>query len=119
MPESVPPPPERFDPITARWHLPGGPLPDPHRHEFDPDDQQVTLIGPVPRELAEADVTTVRSSAPSPAARLRWAVLTVLAVGFTAVFAAMGLAWWGPALLTTALAIWAARHALAGNAGAS
>jgi len=114
MPASVPPPPERFDPITARWQIPGGPLPDPNRNEFDEDDQQVTLIAPVPAELAEAKPDERSSARRSPAARMRWAILSMLAIGCTAALAAMGMAWWGPALLSTALGLWAARRATTG-----
>lgn len=110
MPASVPPPPERFDPITARWQIPGGPLPDPNRHEFDEDDPQVTLIAPVPAELADPGPAE-RSPTRSPAARMRWAILSVLAIGATAALASMGTAWWAPALLTTVVALWAARQA--------
>ena len=111
MPASVPPPPERFDPITAQWQTPGGPLPDPDRHDFDENDQQVTLIGPVPAELADAHEVERSSPGRSPAERMRWAILSILAVGCTAALAAMGLAWWGPALLTAVVAFWAARQA--------
>jgi len=52
MSSIVPPPQERFDPITARWLTPGGPLPDPQRDEIDPDRREpVTIVGPIPPEL--------------------------------------------------------------------
>mgnify|MGYP006914498458 CR=1 FL=1 len=60
MARILPPPPERFDPITARWLTPGGPLHDPERESFDPDHvQPVELIGPISRELIDsgADVS--------------------------------------------------------------
>lgn len=48
----IPPPQERFDPITARWLTPGGPLPDPERDAIDPDHREpVTIVGPMPPEL--------------------------------------------------------------------
>jgi hypothetical protein len=49
------PPPERFEPVTARWLVPGGPLHDPERDAVDPShNEPVTLVGAPPRELAEA-----------------------------------------------------------------
>lgn len=46
------PPVARFDPITARWLTPGGPLHDPQRDSFDPEHREpVTLVGSVPQEL--------------------------------------------------------------------
>ncbi len=52
MSSIVPPPQERFDPITARWLTPGGPLPDPARDAIDPEHREpVTIVGPVPPEL--------------------------------------------------------------------
>lgn len=56
MARVLPPPSERFDPVTARWVTPGGPLHDPERDSFDPDHgAPVKLVGPIPRELADAD----------------------------------------------------------------
>ena len=56
MTRFLPPPAERFDPITERWVTPGGPLHDPQRDSFDPDHgEPVTLICPIPRELAGWD----------------------------------------------------------------
>ncbi len=58
MARILPPPAERFDPITARWVTPGGPLHDPQRDDFDPDHREpLTLVDPIPRELAGLDGT--------------------------------------------------------------
>jgi hypothetical protein len=63
MTSIVPPPPERFDPITARWLTPGGPLPDPARDALDPDHREpVTVVGPLPPELAAADEALAATS---------------------------------------------------------
>ena len=77
--DRLPPPPERFDPITARWLTPGGPLPDPQRDSLDPDhDEPVSLVGPVPRELAGADAPVVRGD--EDAARRRRRILLAVLV---------------------------------------
>jgi hypothetical protein len=84
MSSIVPPPPERFDPITARWLTPGGPLPDPQRDEVDPDHREpVTLVGPVPPELAGADEAvepTGWRSMVTPR-QLRWALVALVLIG--------------------------------------
>lgn len=90
MAKILPPPAERFDPITARWLVPGGPLHDPQRDSVDPDHgQQVSLVDPVPPELAEPNAQ------PSPHrghwARRRWMVLAMVALTVLAI--ALGV-WW-------------------------
>ena len=83
MTAHVPPPEQRFDPITARWLTPGGPLFDPDRAAMD-DDEAVTLIGPIPDELAHA--SNPPGSAVNPYARMRRVVLVTLAVVALALF---------------------------------
>ncbi len=57
MTRILPPPPERFEPVTARWLVPGGPLHDPERDAVDPShNEPITLVGAPPRELAGAVV---------------------------------------------------------------
>ena len=79
----LPPPSERFDPITARWVTPGGPLHDPQRDSVDPDHgEPVTLVGPIPRELAELDepgTGNENSGAGSLWHRRRWQLLAIVA----------------------------------------
>ncbi|MCC6496940.1 MAG: hypothetical protein IT193_11875 [Propionibacteriaceae bacterium] len=56
MVRMFPPPAERFDPITARWVTPGGPLHDPQRDSFDPGHcEPLELVGPIPPELVGQD----------------------------------------------------------------
>ena len=84
MARILPPPPERFDPITARWVTPGGPLHDPQREGTGPDQgEPVTLVDPIPEELAQPSLE-VRTGT-GPAQRLRWAVLAVLALVVAAI----------------------------------
>jgi ferric-dicitrate binding protein FerR (iron transport regulator) len=87
MARILPPPAERFDPITARWVTPGGPLHDPQREDFDPDHAEpLTLVGPIPRELAGLDGTELND--PHRSARLwrrrRWMLLTLVACAVAA-----------------------------------
>ncbi|MGC3992917.1 MAG: hypothetical protein QM779_02105 [Propionicimonas sp.] len=85
MARVLPPPAERFDPITARWLTPGGPLQDPQRDDIDPGHSEpVTLVGPVPRELADAAVP--RGDAPDGhhTTRRRWLVLAFFAFAVVA-----------------------------------
>ncbi|MCB0910378.1 MAG: hypothetical protein KDB60_02030 [Propionibacteriaceae bacterium] len=78
MDRALPPPPERFDPITARWLTPGGPLHDPQRDGLDPDhDEPVSLVDPVPRELAGPDRPVARD-VDGAARRRRRILLAVL-----------------------------------------
>ena len=83
MARILPPPAERFDPITARWLTPGGPLHDPQRDSFDPDHgEPVELVDPIPPELAEFDGTGTprRHSDVDGARRRRWVLLAFLAL---------------------------------------
>lgn len=90
MDKVVPPPSERFDPITARWLVPGGPLQDPLRDSVDPDHgQQVSLVGPIPPELAEPDARP--SEDRSHQVRRRWMVLAMVVLTVLAI--ALGV-WW-------------------------
>jgi hypothetical protein len=93
MPLVLPPPVERFDPITARWLTPGGPLHDPARDEVDPEGMEpVRLIAPIPPELADWDDQTRgagrESIGISASRRFRSATLAVLGVGLTALVVA-------------------------------
>ena len=93
MPLVLPPPLERFDPITARWVTPGGPLHDPERGDGDTDrGEPVTLVGPIPPELAGLDAQGILADGPSSingaSRRFRWAILAVLAVGMATVVVA-------------------------------
>lgn len=85
MPPALPPPPERFDPITARWLTPGGPLHDPELEALDPDHSlPVELVGPVPRELAGATAETARGGTrprPGRVAIALWVILALVAAG--------------------------------------
>lgn len=87
MARLLPPPSERFDPITARWVTPGGPLHDPQRDSLDPDHgEPVMLVDPIPRELADLDATATRDG-PSGADRSRrgrWVLLAVVAFSIAA-----------------------------------
>ena len=79
MAGTLPPPAERFDPITARWLPPGGPLHDPERDSVDPAHAEpITLVGPLPRELAAqpsgGDID------PARAKRRRWRVIVGVAL---------------------------------------
>nr|WP_300145627.1 hypothetical protein [Propionicimonas sp.] len=77
MAQVLHPPPERFEPITARWLVPGGPVPDPERNAVDPGHSEpVTLVGRLPRELDG----TVASGEPLGPWRARRAALLVFAV---------------------------------------
>ena len=90
MAKVLPPPAERFDPITARWLVPGGPLHDPQRDSVDPDHgQQVNLVGPVPPELAEPDAQPSQDR--GRRARRRWMVLAMVVLTVLAI--ALGM-WW-------------------------
>lgn len=84
MTSMVPPPQERFDPITARWLTPGGPLPDPQRDELDPDRlEPVDVLEPLPPELAvladgrpRNEVTGIDS-----VRVLRWVIVALVLLG--------------------------------------
>ncbi|MDQ7991321.1 MAG: hypothetical protein AAGC63_00895 [Propionicimonas sp.] len=77
MARILPPPSERFDPITARWLTPGGPLHDPQREGVDPAHHEpVELVDPVPGELAGSDGHGGSDS--RSAGRRRWVRLAVL-----------------------------------------
>ena len=90
MAQVLPPPAERFDPITARWLVPGGPLHDPQRDSVDPDHGlHVTLVGPVPPELAES--SPLPSQDHGYRARRRWLVLAMVVLTVLAI--ALGV-WW-------------------------
>jgi hypothetical protein len=85
MSSIVPPPQERFDPITARWLTPGGPLPDPERDEVDPEHREpVTIVGPVPPELAGAELATSPTGWRSMVTprQLRWALVALVLLAF-------------------------------------
>jgi hypothetical protein len=78
----LPPPAERFDPITARWVTPGGPLHDPQRDTFDPaHGEPLELVGPIPRELAELDEPGISDghSGARSWRRRRWILLATVA----------------------------------------
>ena len=87
MARLLPPPSERFDPVTARWVTPGGPLHDPQRDEFDPDHAEpLTLVDPIPPELAGPDWPGL-SDPPRGARRRqrrRWMLLAFVAFGIAA-----------------------------------
>jgi len=85
MTRMVPPPQERFDPITARWLTPGGPLPDPARDAVDPDRREpVTIVGPVPPELDVLDGAIGPTGGRSMATghRLRWVLVALVLLAF-------------------------------------
>lgn len=87
MPKVMPPPSGRFDPITGIWTAPSGSLPDPQRDADDPErDEPVSLVGPVPAELAEPrdELQTARLGG-TPTQRLRWAIFAIIAAGAAAV----------------------------------
>jgi hypothetical protein len=76
MSRVLPPPEERFDPITARWLVPGGPIHDPQRDSVDPrHDEHLTLVEPVPPELAAADDPGDAGTAPTRRWRRRWLLI--------------------------------------------
>lgn len=87
MPTAMPPPPERFEPITARWLTPGGPLPDPELQAVDPGHRMpVELVGPVPPELEEPPPGAAVASGsgrrrPGRVVLTVWVVVAVLAAG--------------------------------------
>lgn len=79
------PPQERFDPITARWLTPGGPLTDPQRDSIDPGHAEpVSLVGPVPRELAEPDGSVNDAGRRSAAATRRRRLIMLAVLTFVA-----------------------------------
>lgn len=83
----LPPPMERFDPVTARWVTPGGPLHDPQRDSFDPDRREpVELVGPIPGELAGLDRLATSDGDRSVRRwwRRRWMVLAIVGLAITA-----------------------------------
>ena len=87
MTRVLPPPSERFDPITARWVTPGGPLHDPQRDSFDPDHREpVELVGPIPRELAGLDGPGISDghSGAGRWRRRRWVILTIVGLAIAA-----------------------------------
>jgi len=82
MARRLPPPDDRFDAITARWLTPGGVLHDPERGDLDPA-EPVTLVGPIPPELAVLGTgasATDRTSTTDPYRRFRLATLIVFAI---------------------------------------
>lgn len=87
MARILPPPAERFDPITARWITPGGPLHDPQRDRVDPGHgDPLELVGPIPPELAGLEGTD--TSDPQRDARRwrrrRWMLLAFVGFGIAA-----------------------------------
>lgn len=89
----LPPSGERFDPITGLWANDNGPLADPDRTHVDPaGNDEVTLVGAIPPELADTDEAatagTVGKSRRTPSQRLRWAILTLLLVGIVVIVVA-------------------------------
>ncbi|MBA3019849.1 hypothetical protein [Propionicimonas sp.] len=87
MTRVLPPPMERFDPVTARWVTPGGPLPDPQRDSFDPDHREpVELVGPIPGELAGLDrlATSDGDRSMRRWRRRRWIVLAIVGLAIVA-----------------------------------
>jgi len=87
MARLLPPPSERFDPVTARWVTPGGPLHDPQREDFDPYHREpLKLVGPIPPELAGLDGPG--TSDPYRGAkqwrRRRWMLLAFVGFGIAA-----------------------------------
>ncbi|CAL8974570.1 hypothetical protein PROP_01459 [Propionicimonas sp. T2.31MG-18] len=82
MARILPPPAERFDPITARWLTPGGPLHDPQRDSLDPDHgEPVRVVEPVPRELAEADESSAGGAREARNRQLLVLAVVALAAG--------------------------------------
>ncbi len=80
MAQTLPPPPERFDPVTARWLTPGGPLHDPLRDSADPDHTEpVELLDPVPRELAQPGMD-VSTTTPTRTLRLAFFAAVVIII---------------------------------------
>lgn len=78
---------ERFDPITGLWTNPDGPLPDPQRKAVDPGGlEPVTLVDPVPSELADPAGASETGSGVgagtvarlTPTQRLRRAIVALL-----------------------------------------
>ena len=87
MARILPPPAERFDPITARWVTPGGPLHAPQRDSLDPDhDEPLELVAPIPPELAGMQWTDgdLQQQAPGRWRRRRWLLLAVVGFGIAA-----------------------------------
>lgn len=68
---------ERFDPITGRWYTTDGLPADPERADIDPRGAEpVTLLGPLPAELAQSVAQS--GSGLTPSQRLRrfsWALV--------------------------------------------
>ena len=80
---TLPPPAERFDPITARWLTPGGVLHDPQRDSFDPDHHEpLELVDPVPPELSVLDESAMAGAGgrPKRRQRRRWLILALVAL---------------------------------------
>lgn len=90
MAQLLHPPPERFEPITARWLVPGGPLHDPERDAVDPGHSEpVTLVGRPPRELAGA-VASGDSAQRAQALRRRRLILLLFVIGTIAAIVLTG-----------------------------
>lgn len=84
---TLPPPAERFDPITARWLTPGGVLHDPQRDSFDPHHQEpLKLVDPVPPELSvlEQSAMSDLSRSAKRSRRRRWILLAFVALSIAA-----------------------------------
>jgi hypothetical protein len=84
MPKALPPPQERFDPVTARWFTPGGPLHDPELESLDPEHRlPIELVGPVPPELVANPEAGTDGAHPRPgrAVIAFWLIVALVAAG--------------------------------------
>ncbi|MCW5951704.1 MAG: hypothetical protein KIT69_05570 [Propionibacteriaceae bacterium] len=83
----LPPADERFDPITGIWSSPDGPPADPERTGIDPrGEEPVTLLGPVPPELAQSVESA--GSRFTPSQRLHRVILALVLIGVVALVVA-------------------------------
>lgn len=79
----LPPPAERFDPITARWVTPGGPLHDPLRDSVDPSHAEpLELVAPLPAELTGVDAAAPSDPRREARRSRRHRLLLLAFVGF-------------------------------------